>query len=43
MALKESSRELSSIMNEITTTQDPIARREESQSIMEALKELEQF
>ena len=43
MQLKDASKELAGLMNEITTTQDPIARREESQSIMEALKELEQF
>ncbi|MHA2364438.1 MAG: roadblock/LC7 domain-containing protein [Candidatus Hodarchaeales archaeon] len=43
MQLKDASKMLADLMNEIATTQDPLARQEESQSIMEALKELEQF
>ncbi|OLS23219.1 MAG: hypothetical protein HeimC3_25600 [Candidatus Heimdallarchaeota archaeon LC_3] len=42
--LKESSKVLSEIMNNmVTADQDSVVRREESQSILDALKELESF
>ncbi len=42
--IREASKQLAGLMSEIAAPQDPLSRRgEENQSIMEALKELENF
>ena len=43
MQIREASKQLAGLMMEIAAPQDPLMRREENQSIMEALKELENF
>lgn len=43
MQIRDASKQLSSLMSEFSTPQDPMVGGEESKSIMEALKELENF